>query len=105
MEHDIEKAHNMKLLYAFEQLSGLKINFHKSELYCFGEAQNDIDIYRGVFGCKTGEFALNYLGIPIHYKKLRNSDWRMVEERFEKRLSILKNLDFFRSRFLPRGRA
>ena len=40
MEHDLEKARNLKLLlYAFEQLSGLKINFHKSELYCFGKAR------------------------------------------------------------------
>jgi hypothetical protein len=32
MEHDLEKAKNHKLiLAAFEQLSGLKINFHKSE--------------------------------------------------------------------------
>jgi hypothetical protein len=39
MEHDLEKAQNLKLiLSAFEQLSGLKINFHKSELFCFGEA-------------------------------------------------------------------
>ena len=43
MELDIEKAKNMKLiLSAFEQLSGLKINFHKSELFCFGGAQDDI---------------------------------------------------------------
>jgi transcription termination factor Rho len=34
----------MKLkLCAFEQVSRLKINFHKSELYCFGEAQDSID--------------------------------------------------------------
>jgi hypothetical protein len=33
MEHDLEKAQNLKLNFAaFEQLSGLKINFHKSEL-------------------------------------------------------------------------
>ena len=40
MEHNLEQAKNLKLLLcAFEQLSGLKINFHKSELFCFGEAQ------------------------------------------------------------------
>lgn len=40
MVHDFEKAVNMKmLLCAFEQLSRLKINFHKSEVYCFGEAK------------------------------------------------------------------
>ena len=40
MDHDIEKATNMKmLLCAFEQLSGLMINFHKSETFCFGQAK------------------------------------------------------------------
>jgi hypothetical protein len=40
MEHNLEQVANMKLLLcAFEQLSGLKINFHKSELFCYGEAQ------------------------------------------------------------------
>jgi hypothetical protein len=41
MEHDLEKARNLKLiLSAFKQLLGLKINYHKSELFCFGEAQD-----------------------------------------------------------------
>jgi hypothetical protein len=39
MERDLEKARDMKLLLsAFEELLGLKINFHKSEIFCFGEA-------------------------------------------------------------------
>jgi hypothetical protein len=38
MEHDMEKAFNMKLIICiFKQLSGLKINHHKSELFCFGQ--------------------------------------------------------------------
>jgi hypothetical protein len=41
MENDLEKVSNMKLLLcAFKQLSGLKINFHKSEIFCFGEAKD-----------------------------------------------------------------
>jgi retron-type reverse transcriptase len=41
MEHNLEKARNMKLLLrAFEELSGLKINFHKSEVFYFGEAKD-----------------------------------------------------------------
>jgi len=33
-DHDLEQAKNLKLLLvAFEQLSGLKINFHKSEIF------------------------------------------------------------------------
>jgi hypothetical protein len=40
MDHSLEHAHNVKLLLnAFEQMSGLKINFHKSEPFCFGVAK------------------------------------------------------------------
>ena len=39
MEHDMANTRNVKLILClFEQLSGLKINFHKSELFCFVEA-------------------------------------------------------------------
>jgi hypothetical protein len=56
MEHDLEKAQNLKLiLAAFEQLSGLKINFHKSELFCFGEAQDEASLYAELFGCGQGQ--------------------------------------------------
>ena len=41
IDHNLEQAHNMKtILCAFEQLSGLKINFHKSEIFCFGKVKN-----------------------------------------------------------------
>jgi hypothetical protein len=46
MEHDLEKTRNMKLLLcAFKQLSGLKINFHKSKIFCFGETKDSIAQY------------------------------------------------------------
>ena len=55
MEHDIEKARNLKLiLSAFEQLSGLKINFHKSELFCFSETQENAALYAELFDCEQG---------------------------------------------------
>ena len=91
MEHDIEKARNLKLiLSAFEQLSGLKINFHKSELFCFGEAQENAALYAELFGCEQGQFPINYLGIPIHYRRLTNAEWKKVEERLQLRLNSWK---------------
>ena len=34
MDHNLEQTHNMKtILCAFEQLWGLEINFHKSEIF------------------------------------------------------------------------
>ena len=39
LDNDLAKASNLKLLLlAFELVSGLKINYHKSELFCFGRA-------------------------------------------------------------------
>jgi hypothetical protein len=68
MDHDLDKAQNMKLLLcAFEQALGLKINFHKSELLCFGQAQNEVEQYTTLFGCQEGGLPLKYLGIPIHF--------------------------------------
>ena len=50
MDHDIEQAKDLKLLLSvFEQLSGLKINFHKSELFCYGEAKGLEDQYAKIF--------------------------------------------------------
>jgi hypothetical protein len=75
MDHDIEKARNLKLILAsFEQLSGLKINFHKSELFCFSDAQDDAAIYAALFGCGQGQFPNQYLGILIHYRRLTISE-------------------------------
>ena len=77
LEHDLEKATNMKLILAlFEQLSGLKINFQKSELYCFGKAKEEQEEYRAIFGCEIGTLPFKYLGIPIHYRNylIRNGD-------------------------------
>ena len=52
MEHNIEKERNLKLIMsAFGQLSDLKINFHKSELFCFGDAQDHVSLYANLFGC------------------------------------------------------
>jgi hypothetical protein len=40
MEHDIDQARNIKLLLsAFEQILGLKINYHKSDFFYFGQAK------------------------------------------------------------------
>jgi hypothetical protein len=75
MEHDLEQAANMKLLLcAFEQLLGLKINFHKSEIFCHGGAKEIENHYTNLFGCGLGQYPFRYLGIPMHHKKISNAD-------------------------------
>jgi hypothetical protein len=41
LDHDLSSARNLKiLLCAFENLSGLKINFHKSEVFLLWGSQS-----------------------------------------------------------------
>jgi hypothetical protein len=90
MEHDLEQAANMKsILCAFEQSSGLKINFHKSEMFCYGAAKEMENHYTSLFGCGLGQYLFRYLGIPMHRKKKSNADWKVIEEKFEKKNLVI----------------
>jgi hypothetical protein len=91
IDHDLEQAKNLKLLFCmFEQLSGLKINFHKSEFFCYGAAKEMEEFYTSLFGCNIGTYPFRYLGIPMHHSQLLDSEWKKVEERFEQKLSCWK---------------
>lgn len=49
LQDDEVSAKNLKfVLCAFEQMSGLKINFNKSDLYCFGEAVAKSQVYSNI---------------------------------------------------------
>jgi hypothetical protein len=87
MKHDIEKARTLKLIItASEQLSGLKISFHKSEFFCFGEAQDDANLYDKLISCVIGQFSISYLGILIHFWWLTIVECKHVEEKLQMRL-------------------
>jgi hypothetical protein len=86
--NDLEKAKNLKLvLSAIQNLSGLKINFHKSELFSFWEFKERVSEYVQLFGCREGTWPFKYLGIRMSHRKLLNKDWRVVEERFHQKIS------------------
>ena len=74
----------------FDQLPGLKRNFNKSELFCFGEAQDGVARYAELFGCKKCQFPTKYLGIPKHYRSLKNYERKHVKDSLEKRQSTWK---------------
>jgi hypothetical protein len=75
MEHDLDQAANMKLLLcAFEQLSGLKIHFHKSKMFCYGATKEMENQYTNLFGCGLGQYPFRYLRISMHHKKISNSE-------------------------------
>jgi hypothetical protein len=55
-------------------MSGLKINFHKSELLCYGLAKDYKQNYSYLFGCEVGSLPFKYLMIHMAHRRLRNSE-------------------------------
>jgi hypothetical protein len=83
----LEGARNLKfILCLFESMSGLKINFHKSEIFCFGKAKEIDYLYADIFTCPIGSLPMKYLGVPIDNKKINKSLWVPMIEKLEKRL-------------------
>jgi hypothetical protein len=85
LENDMEKARNVKLmLYIFEQMSDLNINFEKSEIILVGGDNNLAIGYAEIFNCQIGLFPIKYLGVPVSPSRLRVADWKNLEEKHDK---------------------
>ena len=62
---------NLKsILIWFEQLSGMRINFHKSELISMNVEPEVVHNLAHLFSCPVGTLPIKYLGVPLHYGKL-----------------------------------
>jgi hypothetical protein len=51
----------------------MKINFHKSEIFYFGKAKDEEERYNNLFGWESGTLPFKYLGILIHFRRLKMS--------------------------------
>ena len=65
MKEDLEIARNIKLLYLYELMSGLKIKFSKSEVIVINGDDELYNQYSEIFNCQIGMFPLKYLGVPV----------------------------------------
>jgi hypothetical protein len=67
-------------------MSGLKINYDKSEIYVLGctidEEQKVVDI----LNCKVGKFPMKYLGVMVDNKHMTVSDLSYIYQKVEKRV-------------------
>jgi hypothetical protein len=89
LEDNMEKARNAKLmLYLFEQMSGLKINFDKSEIILIGGDNNLATQYADLFNCQVGLFPMKYLGVSIAPGILHVVDWAKREEKYGKKFDV-----------------
>jgi hypothetical protein len=87
IEDNYEQARNLKIILChFEQMSRLKINFHRSDIYCLGHAQVNATAFEEIFTCKVGSLPMKYLGVPIDKKRIKLSDWKPTVEKMGNKL-------------------
>jgi hypothetical protein len=67
-------AHLKLLLLYFENMSGLKINFDKSEVLVMGMSAPEQRRIVNLLNCRLGQFPMKYLGLPVSSSPLRVSD-------------------------------
>ena len=75
LKHDLSGAIHMKLLlYLFEMLAGLKINFNMSEILMINDDESWGTQYADIFNCQVGLFPIKYLGVPVNPSRLKVID-------------------------------
>jgi hypothetical protein len=66
LKDDLENARNKKLLlYLYELMSELKINFAKNEVILINGDENKNIQMAELFNCQIGVFPIKYLGVPV----------------------------------------
>ena len=74
------------VLIWFEVVSGLKVNWGKSELVAVGVVHN-MDLLVAVLGYKQGSLPVKYLGLPLGAKFKDKSIWNPILEKMERKLA------------------
>jgi hypothetical protein len=95
---DIDPTHLQNLrctLAIFEQISGMRINFHKSELIPLNLEDHQSHQISHMFSCPVGVFPIKYLGVPRHYEKLQREDIQPLVDK------ILNRISGWRGKLLP----
>jgi hypothetical protein len=56
----------------------MKINYDKSDLITMGLDEDSTNDFAKIFCCKKSDFTIKYLGMPLHYSKLKRVDLQPV---------------------------
>jgi len=78
------------LLVCFEQLSGMKNNYDKSDLLVAWVDEDRANEFARIFCCKRSSFPIKYLVVPLHFTKLRKAYLLPVIDKIVKRIASWK---------------
>jgi hypothetical protein len=85
---DDQSIMNIKfILYCFENMSGLKINYDKSEIFVLGCTPEVEQRVAETLNCNVGKFPMKYLGVMVDCKHMTVSDLSYIYQKVEKKRS------------------
>jgi hypothetical protein len=88
IQDDAQQAVNLKLLlYIFESMSGLKINFEKSEMMMILEDDTKQNFFADLFNCQRGSWPIKYLGTPVCARRTTVAEMGFLGEKTKKKMS------------------
>lgn len=97
LDDSTDQVTNLKnVLFAFQLISDLKVNYRKSAIAGIGDENNGLEC-ADVLGCDLLSLPINYLGIPLGSKSKSGSVWDIIIQRCRQKLSSWKR------RYLSKG--
>jgi hypothetical protein len=64
----------------------MRINYNKSEIIPLGLDETETAMFADILGCAVGTVPIKYLGVPLHYTKLRREDIQPLIDKILKRI-------------------
>ena len=71
-------------------MSGLKINYHKSEMIAFGMSADEQQQIANTLNCNIGKMPMRYLGFPISSRYVGIGGFRNIVDKMRKKLQPWK---------------
>jgi hypothetical protein len=85
IQDNMEQARNLKILmYLFEAMFGLKINFDNSEIMMILPDDNKMQCNSELFNCQGGKWPIKYLGTPISARRHIVAEMGFLGEKTQK---------------------
>ena len=78
------------LLFCFEEMWGMKINYQNSQMYGFGMNKGEELKFADMLNCKERKLPVTYLGLPMHTGKLGLRDFACHSESGKKGYNLGK---------------
>jgi hypothetical protein len=87
LQYSKEDIINLKfILFCYEEMSVMRINYSKSEIFTLGLSEEVADAFNG----KLSKFPMKYLGLLISDRRLTMAELSDAAEKMEKRLQTWK---------------